>query len=199
MSYTPDANPIRDAVGNEALGVSSRSVTNTTGAPNTAPQITSPSSFDVPENQAMVRRLVARDTDPGDEVTGWAIVGGADQGQFTITSDTGDLSFRTAPDFEAPGDNEYEVRVEVSSGAPARALEAEQTFTLRVTDEREPPAIPEAPTFSGETADSLHGQLERTGQHGPGDQRLRRAVPGKGHGALHRRSTRGAGALSDAG
>ena len=66
-------------------------MTNTTGAPNTAPQITSPSSFDVPENQAMVRRLVARDTDSGDEVTRWTIVGGADQGQFTITSDTGDL------------------------------------------------------------------------------------------------------------
>ena len=102
VSYTPDANPIRDAVGNDALGLSSRSVTNTTGAPNTAPQITSPSSFDVPENQAMVRRLAARDTDPGDEVTGWEIVGGADRGQFTITSDTGDLSFRTAPGLRGP-------------------------------------------------------------------------------------------------
>ena len=167
VSYTPDANPIRDAVGNDALGLSSRSVTNTTGAPNTAPQITSPSSFDVPENQAMVRRLVARDTDPGDEVTGWDIVGGADQGQFTITSDTGDLSFRTAPDFEAPGDNEYEVRVEVSSGAGARELEAEQTFTLRVTDEREPPAIPEAPTFSGETAESLQVSWSEPDNTGP--------------------------------
>ena len=167
VSYTPDANPIRDAVGNDALGLSSRSVTNTTGAPNTAPQITSPSSFDVPENQAMVRRLVARDTDPGDEVTGWDIVGGADQGQFTVTSDTGDLSFRTAPDFEAPGDNEYEVRVEVSSGAGARELEAEQTFTLRVTDEREPPAIPEAPTFSGETAESLQVSWSEPDNTGP--------------------------------
>ena len=167
VSYTPDANPIRDAVGNDALGLSSRSVTNTTGAPNTAPQITSPSSFDVPENQAMVRRLVARDTDPGDEVTGWAIVGGADQGQFTITSDTGDLSFRTAPDFEGPGDNAYEVRVEVSSGAGARELEADQTFTLRVTDEREPPAIPEAPTFSGETAESLTVNWSEPDNTGP--------------------------------
>ena len=167
VSYTPDANPIRDAVGNDALGLSSRSGTNTTGAPNTDPQITSPSSFDVPENQAMVRRLVARDTDPGDEVTGWDIVGGADQGQFTITSDTGDLSFRTAPDFEGPGDNEYEVRVEVSSGAGARELEAEQTFTLRVTDEREPPAIPEAPTFSGETAESLQVSWSEPDNTGP--------------------------------
>ena len=167
VSYTADTNPIRDAVGNDARGLSSQSVTNTTGAPNTAPQITSPSSFDVRENQSVVRRLVARDTDPGDEVTGWVIVGGADQGQFMITSDTGDLSFRTAPDFEAPGDNEYEVTVEVRSGAGARELEAEQTFTVRVTDEREPPGIPEAPTFSGETAESMTVNWSEPDNTGP--------------------------------
>ena len=167
VSYSPGTNPIRDAVGNDALGLSSQSVTNTTGAPNTAPVITSPSSFDVPENQALARRLMARDTDPGDEVTGWEIVGGADQGQFTITSDTGDLSFRTAPDFEGTGDNEYEVTVEVRSGAGARELEAEQTFTLRVTDEREPPGIPEAPTFSGETAESLQVSWSEPDNTGP--------------------------------
>ena len=155
VNYSPGTRPIRDAVGNDALALSNRSVTNTTGAPNTAPEITSPGSFDVPENQTLVRRLVARDTDPGDEVTSWEIVGGADQGRFSVASDTGDLSFRTAPDFEAPGNNEYEVTVEVRSGAGARELEAEQTFTVRVTDEREPPGIPEAPTFSGEAAESM--------------------------------------------
>ena len=119
------------------------------------PEITSPSSFDVRENQLVVRRLAARDTDAGDEVTGWSIVGGADQSEFSIASDTGELSFREAPDFEAPGDNEYLVTVEVKSGAGARELEAEQTFTIRVTDEREPPEVPEAPVISGETAESL--------------------------------------------
>ena len=98
VSYTVPtgvgANPIRDAVGNDARGLSSQSVTNTTGAPNTAPEITSPSSFDVPENQSVARRLVARDTDAGDEVTGWEIVGGADRSEFSIASDTGELSFR---------------------------------------------------------------------------------------------------------
>ena len=167
VHYSPGTRPIRDAVGNEALGLSSQSVTNTTGAPNTAPEITSPSSFDVRENQSLARRLVARDTDPGDEVTGWEIVGGVDQGQFTISSDTGELSFRTAPDFEAPGDNEYEVTVEVRSGTGARELEAEQTFTVRVTDEREPPGVPDAPTFSGETADSLRVSWREPDNTGP--------------------------------
>ena len=167
VSYSPGTNPIRDAVGNEAEGLSSRSVTNTTGAPNTTPVITSVGPFTVPENQALAGRLEARDTDPGDEVTGWAIVGGADQGQFTITTDTGDLSFRTAPDYEAPGDNEYEVTVEVRSGAGARELEAEQTFTVRVTDQREPPGVPEALTFSGETADSLQVSWSEPDNTGP--------------------------------
>ena len=172
VSYTVPtgvgANPIQDEVGNDARGLSNQSVTNTTGAPNTDPEITSPSSFDVPENQMVARRLAARDTDPGDEVTGWDIVGGADQSQFSIASDTGELSFRDPPDFEAPGDNEYVVTVEVKSGAGARELEAEQTFTIRVTDEREPPEVPEAPVISGETVDSLTvrwSEPENTGPH----------------------------------
>ena len=193
VSYTvptgAGANPIRDEVGNDARGLSSRSVTNTTGAPNTVPEITSPSSISVRENQAVVRRLAARDTDPGDEVTGWSIVGGADQGQFAITSDTGEMSFREAPDFEAPGDNEYEVRVEVKSGAGARELEAEQTFTISVTDEREPPDVPEAPTFSGETAESLQVSWSEPDNTGPAitdyDAQYREKGTGRFTGALH--------------
>ena len=171
VSYTVPtgvgANPIQDEVGNDARGLSSRSVTNTTGAPNTAPEITSPSSFDVPENQMVVRRLAARDTDAGDEVTGWSIVGGADQSEFSIASDTGELSFRDPPDFEGPGDNQYLVTVEVRSGAGARELEAEQTFTIRVTDEREPPEVPEAPVISGETAESLQVSWSEPDNTGP--------------------------------
>ncbi len=193
VSYTVPtgvgANPIRDEVGNEARGLSSQSVTNTTGAPNTAPEITSPSSISVRENQAVVRRLAARDTDPGDEVTGWEIVGGADQSQFSIAPDTGELSFREAPDFEAPGDNEYEVRVEVKSGAGARELEAEQTFTISVTDEREPPDVPEAPTFSGETAESLQVSWSEPDNTGPDitdyDVQYREKGTGRFTGALH--------------
>ena len=183
VSYTvptgAGANPIRDAAGNNAQGLSNRSVTNTTGAPNTAPQITSPSSFDVPENQSVARRLAARDSDEGDEVTGWAIVGGADRFQFSIAPDTGELSFRDPPDYEDPTDvgssdpvsgaedNQYVVAVEVTSGAGARELEAEQTFTIRVTDEREPPEVPEPPTFSGETAESLQVSWSEPDNTGP--------------------------------
>ena len=158
-------------MGNEAEALSREPVTNATGAPNTAPEITSVGPFDVPENQAMVRRLVGRDTDPGDEVTGWEIAGGADQGQFTITSDTGDLRFRAAPDYESPDDaasgdpasgardNEYVVSVRVRSGAGARELEAERTFMVRVRDEQERPGAPEAPAFSEQTVKQPEGEL----------------------------------------
>ena len=126
----------------------------------------------------MARRLAARDTDPGDEVTGWAVVGGADRFQFSIAPDTGELSFREAPDYESPadaasadpleaGDNQYVVRVEVTSGAGARELTAEQTFTIRVSDEREPPEVPEAPAISGETADSLEVSWSEPDNTGP--------------------------------
>ena len=198
VSYTVPtgvgANPIRDAVGNQARGLSNRSVTNTTGAPNTAPEITSPSSFDVPENQVVARRLAARDTDSGDEVTGWAIVGGADRFQFSIAPDTGELSFREAPDYEAPGDNQYLVTVEVTSGAGARELEAEQTFTIRVTDEREPPEVPEPPTFSGETAESLTVSWREPENTGPAisdyDVQYRKEGAGGFTGAPHQGSGR---------
>ena len=179
VSYTPGTNPIQDEVGNDAVGKSNQSVTNTTDAPNTDPEITTGATLSVRENQALVRRLAARDTDPGDEVTGWAIAGGADQGEFSITSDTGELSFRTAPDYEDPqdvastdpvngaGDNEYVVTVEVSSGAGDRELTAEQTFIVRVTDETERPEMPEAPVISGETADSLTVSWSEPDNTGP--------------------------------
>ena len=64
-------------------------------------------------------------------------------------------------------DNQYVVTVEVRSGAGARELEAEQTFTIRVTDEREPPGVPEAPAFSGETADSLTVSWSEPDNTGP--------------------------------
>ena len=136
------------------------------GAPNTAPEITSPGLFDVRENQARVTRLTATDANAGDEVTGWAIVGGADRDRFRIVADTGELSFRAAPNFEAPsdvlsssppsgaGDNEYIVVVRASSGAGERERTAEQPIRVRVTDVDEPPSAPPAPTITGETSNS---------------------------------------------
>ena len=167
VSYSPGTNPIQDAAGNDAEALANRSVTNNTEAPNTAPAITSPDPFEIPENQAAVTRLTASDSDPGDEVTGYALAGGADRTQFAIVADTGELSFRTAPDFEAPsdvssssppsaaGDNEYIVAVQVTSGTGTRELTAEQAIRVRVTDVDEPPGAPAAPAIANVTPDGL--------------------------------------------
>ena len=65
------------------------------------------------------------------------------------------------------GDNEYVVTVEVRSGAGAREMAAEQTFVVRVTDEREPPEVPGAPVISGETADSMTVSWNEPDNTGP--------------------------------
>ena len=185
-SYSPGTRPIRDAVGNDALGLSSQSVANTTGAPNTAPEITSPGSFDVPENQVLVRRLAARDDDPGDEVTGWEIVGGADQGKFSIHSTSGALTFKAAPNFEDPSDADtdgrYQVTVRATSGADSREKTATQAITVAVADVGgEKPAAPSAPNVSAASVTSLSVTWSAPANAGPAvtdyDYRHRTALP----------------------
>ena len=46
------------------------------------------------------------DGDTGDDVTGYAITGGADQSFFSIVPATGVLTFRTAPNYEDPKDSD---------------------------------------------------------------------------------------------
>ena len=69
-----------------------------------------------------------------------------------------------------------------------RELEAEQTLTVRVTDEREPPEVPEAPTFSGETADSLEVSWSEPDNTGPEITDYDVQVPGEGARTFTRRS-----------
>jgi hypothetical protein len=75
-------------------------------------------SVAVAENGTAVASVAARDEDR-DPVT-YAIAGGADALRFTIDAATGALAFRSAPDFEAPGDangdNVYDVLVSATDG-----------------------------------------------------------------------------------
>ena len=112
---------------------------------NAAPQFTSAASFSANENQTAVGTVEATDADAQDEVS-YALSGGADLAQFAIDAMSGELSFRTAPDYESPadvlsteppnaaGDNEYLVTVTATGGTGARALTAEQTITVTVND-----------------------------------------------------------------
>ena len=128
----------------------------TTMADNAAPTFTSSATASVAENTTAVLTVVATDGDTADSVTGYALTGGADRSKFALNGSSGALTFTTAPDFENPTDvgttNAYVVIVQATSGAGDRALTAEQTITVTVTDaDTEAPGKPAAPTVSAVT------------------------------------------------
>ena len=135
---------------------SPRATATTTAAPNAAPTFSSEATFSVAENSTAVGTVAATDADERDEITGYAITGGADQALFSMDAGTGVLAFASAPNFEAPGDagtnNEYVVEVEARSGPGERELMSTQTVTVTVTDVAEPPDAPGVPTILAITA-----------------------------------------------
>ncbi|WP_089665701.1 gliding motility-associated C-terminal domain-containing protein [Gramella sp. MAR_2010_147] len=72
----------------------------------------------------------ATDAD-GDDLT--YSLSGADAALFDLDTNTGELSFKSAPDFEGSGDNQYEAIVTVSDGT----FSDTQTLTVNVTDQTE--------------------------------------------------------------
>lgn len=106
---------------------------------NDAPNIITRTAT-VKENTTFVTKVDAVDVE-SDNLT-FSIVGGADQGLFTINETTGDLSFKVAPDHENPSDadknNEYNVMIQVADTEGATAT---QTLTVIVEDVAEGPVI----------------------------------------------------------
>jgi hypothetical protein len=84
------------------------------------------------ENTTAVATLAAS----GSTAT-WAIVGGADQSFFSINPTTGALSFASAPDFEAPGDDGTNNTYLVTYRATNAWGNDEQTLTVTVQDAAE--------------------------------------------------------------
>jgi VCBS repeat-containing protein len=110
--------------GGDSLSVDNVQVSYDIGAANSAPTISSngggtTASVTVGENSTVVTTVTATDVDAG-HTLGYSIAGGADAGRFTINNSTGQLSFASAPSYEAPadsgGNNVYDVTVQVSDG-----------------------------------------------------------------------------------
>ena len=82
----------------------------------------------------------------------YSISGGADAAKFNIDSSTGKLTFKTAPDFEAPGDankdNIYEVKVRASDSAGAYTDQDIRVTVKDVADTNRPPQITSAAAVS---------------------------------------------------
>ena len=115
--------------------------------PNNPPVITATSTINVQENQTTVATLEATDSDD-DPISEWSITDGADHALFDLNDD-GELSFKTAPDYENPADtgtdNSYEVVVTASDG---KSDSDPITLTVNVTNVNEPPPQMEQPRFS---------------------------------------------------
>jgi VCBS repeat-containing protein len=77
---------------------------------------------------------VVEATDADGQALTYAIAGGADAGKFRIDAATGELAFRSKPDFEAPRDagrnNVYDVVVSASDGAATDT----QAIAVRIRD-----------------------------------------------------------------
>ena len=139
---------------------------------NVAPSFTSLATIDAAENQTAAGTVVAADSDSDDSVTGYAITGGADQALFEIGATSGELTFKSAPNFEDPQDtdtgNDYEVTVQATSGTDTREMTADQTITVTVTDvDTEAPGKPGTPTVSAGSATSLRVNWSAPSNAGP--------------------------------
>ena len=159
------------ATNDEGTGAWSDSGTESTDA-NAAPAFSSSATFDAAENQTVAGTVEASDSDTGDNITGYEITGGADQGAFSIGSSSGELTFDAAPNFEDAKDqntnNQYVVVVTATSGAVEREKTATQTITVTVTDvSGEAPGKPAAPTVSAASATSLSVSWSAPANAGP--------------------------------
>ncbi|MEI6446097.1 MAG: hypothetical protein WCO29_23955, partial [Nostocales cyanobacterium ELA583] len=106
---------------------------------NEAPVITSAATATFAENATgTVYTVTATDVDAATTLT--YSLSGTDAGLFNINN--GAVTFKTAPNFEAPGDNVYDINVIASDGT----LTATQAVAITVTNVNEAPVITSAAT-----------------------------------------------------
>ncbi len=144
-------NKFYDTAGNENIDGSDANNTLTFSVNTIIPTITGPSgsagdatsTISISENSTAVHTFSASET-----VT-WTLNGGDDEYEFTIDSNTGALSFTSAPNYENPTDvdssNNYEVTVR-ATGTTGNT--SDQTVTVSVTN------VDETATIQGQTSET---------------------------------------------
>ncbi len=127
-----------------------------------APVFSSAASQSVSENQTSAYVAVASDPQ-GDSVS--YSISGTDAGLFSIDTSTGEVTFNTAPDAEAPGDSNgdgnYEFVVTASDGSATNDL----SVTVSVDDITDAAEVPDNDTteISMVSGGSYVGNLETAG------------------------------------
>ncbi|RJE78543.1 SdrD B-like domain-containing protein [Paracoccus sp. JM45] len=157
------------------LGAGSSAPTNT---PPTFTNVPADGVFCVDENTKLVIDLNAKDAD-GDTLS-FSVAGGEDAALFEIDAETGVLSFKAAPDYEAPGskdgDNVYNVIVAVSDGKGG-VTHTELSVGVKDVDEAPTCVVYEAEDmnlscYTVKNASSASGgeYIKLTGYHGSASQ-----------------------------
>ena len=134
----------------DAFNSGTLDVTVTVTDQDEGPEISGQQGLSFTENQATDRVLAfytASDPeDPSALITRWSLTG-RDAGDFTI-DESGQLTFRSVPDYERPADsgrdNMYEVTVRASDGRYYGYFEV----TVTVEDVNEPPLVTGTETFN---------------------------------------------------
>lgn len=137
-----------------------QAITVQVGNVNEGVSFTSASSFGVTENGTAVGVMAAVDAD-GDAIT-YSIVGGADAALFRVDGQTGVLSFGSAPDFEAPTDNNHDNVYEVLVRAGDGALTATQSIIVRVGNANEGLVFASGPAFIAAENNTAAGTVRAT-------------------------------------
>jgi len=96
---------------------------------NTAPTITCGTTFSVAENQSTITTLAANETST------WTLRASSDSATVNLNPSTGNLAFKTSPNFEVPTDantdNDYQITVRATDAA---GNYAELTISITVTN-----------------------------------------------------------------
>jgi VCBS repeat-containing protein len=135
------------AVNSSTTGYLFQTFTNTVGAANTAPTITSGATATTSENTtSTVYTVTATDPDAGNILT-YSISGGVDASLCSIDA-SGNVTFKVSPNYEAPTDsganNVYDIIVSVSDGTTS----VTKAVAITVTNVNEAPSITSGATAS---------------------------------------------------
>ncbi len=105
-------------------------------------------------------------TDPENSPRTYSIAGGADAARFAINAQSGQLTFVSAPNFEAPADadanNAYDVIVQASDGS----LVDTQSLTVMVANVNEGPVFSSTASFSVQENMTAVGNVAATDPEG---------------------------------
>ena len=136
-----------------------------TDAPE-APAISTTSISSVAENSSVVATISASDEDRGSSVT-YSLLdssGSKDEGLLSINASSGQISFVTAPDFEAPTDLNNDNTIDFTVVASDGTLSSQADFSVAITNINDAPSIGSTTEFSIAEATTTVGTISVTDQ-----------------------------------